>query len=87
MVLAAALDQFWHGVGQGIGDKPLRVSISFGYVISAIGIAIMAPVSNLGTVLFGGFIRSVGGGITWVFFNAIVTPTRAKRNSRTYLRH
>ena len=67
-----------NGVGSGIGpilarrwtgdrDKPLRVSISFGYVISAIGIAIMAPVSNLGTVLFGGFVRSVGGGITWVF--------------------
>lgn len=67
-----------NGVGSGIGpilarrwtgdrDKPLRVSISFGYVISAIGIAIMAPVSNLGTVLFGGLVRSVGGGITWVF--------------------
>jgi len=67
-----------NGVGSGIGpilarrwtgdrDKPLRVSISFGYVISAIGIAIMAPVSNLGTVLFGGFVRSIGGGITWVF--------------------
>lgn len=67
-----------NGVGSGIGpilarrwtgdrDKPLRVSISFGYVISAIGIAIMAPVSALGTVLFGGFVRSIGGGITWVF--------------------
>ena len=67
-----------NGIGSGIGpilarrwtgdrDKPLRVSISFGYVISAIGIAIMAPVSTLGTVLFGGFVRSVGGGITWVF--------------------
>lgn len=67
-----------NGVGSGIGpilarrwtgdrDKPLRVSISIGYVIASIGIAIMAPVSALGTVLFGGFVRSVGGGITWVF--------------------
>ena len=67
-----------NGVGSGIGpilarrwtgdrDKPLRVSISIGYVIAAIGIAIMAPVSAFGTVLFGGFVRSVGGGITWVF--------------------
>ena len=67
-----------NGIGSGIGpilarrwtgdrDKPLRVSISFGYVIASIGIAIMAPVSALGTVLFGGFVRSVGGGITWVF--------------------
>lgn len=67
-----------NGVGSGIGpilarhwtgdrDKPLRVSISFGYVIAAIGLAIMAPVSTFGIVLFGGFVRSVGGGITWVF--------------------
>ena len=67
-----------NGIGSGIGpilarrwtgdrDKPLRVSISFGYVIAAVGIAIMAPVSALGTVLFGGFVRSVGGGIAWVF--------------------
>lgn len=67
-----------NGIGSGIGpilarrwtgdrDKPLRVSIGIGYVIASIGIAIMAPVSALGTVLFGGFVRSVGGGIAWVF--------------------
>ncbi len=67
-----------NGIGSGIGpilarrwtgdrDKPLRVSISIGYVIASIGIAIIAPVSALGTVLFGGFVRSIGGGITWVF--------------------
>ncbi len=67
-----------NGIGSGIGpilarrwtgdrDKPLRVSIGIGYVIASIGIAIIAPVSALGTVLFGGFVRSIGGGITWVF--------------------
>jgi MFS family permease len=67
-----------NGIGSGIGpilarhwtgdrDKPLRISITFGYLIAVIGIAIMAPVSNFGTVLFGGFVRSIGGGITWVF--------------------
>ena len=67
-----------NGIGSGIGpilarrwtgdrDKPLRVSIGIGYVIASIGIAIIAPVSALGTVLFGGFVRSVGGGIAWVF--------------------
>ncbi|MCG9130586.1 MFS transporter [Candidatus Poribacteria bacterium] len=67
-----------NGIGSGIGpilarrwtgdrDKPLRVSISIGYVIASIGIAIMAPVSALGIVLFGGFVRSIGGGIAWVF--------------------
>ena len=66
------------GIGSGIGpilarrwtgdrDKPLRVSIGIGYVIASLGIAIMAPVSALGTVLFGGFVRSIGGGVTWVF--------------------
>lgn len=67
-----------NGVGSGIGpilarrwtgdrDKPLRVSISWGYLIAAIGIAIIAPLFDFGTVLFGGFIRSIGGGIAWVF--------------------
>ena len=76
--LSLGLMYCMNGVGSGIGpilarrwtgdrDKPLRISISFGYVIAAIGIAIMAPVSNFGTVLFGGFVRSVGGGIAWVF--------------------
>ena len=76
--LSLGLMYCMNGVGSGIGpilarrwtgdrDRPLRVSISFGYVIAAIGIAIMAPVSNFGIVLFGGFVRSVGGGIAWVF--------------------
>ncbi|MXV76287.1 MFS transporter [Candidatus Poribacteria bacterium] len=67
-----------NGVGSGVGpilarrwtgdrDKPLRVSISFGYVIAAIGIVIIAPLLDFGTVLFGGFVRSIGGGIAWVF--------------------
>lgn len=67
-----------NGIGSGIGpilarrwtgdrDKPLRVSISWGYLIAAIGIAIIAPLFHFGTVLFGGLIRSIGGGIAWVF--------------------
>ena len=76
--LSLGLMYCMNGVGSGIGpilarrwtgdrDKPLRVSISFGYVIASIGIAVMAPVSTFGTVLFGGFVRSIGGGIAWVF--------------------
>lgn len=67
-----------NGIGSGIGpilarrwtgdrDKPLRVSITLGYLIAVIGIAIMAPLSNFETVLFGGLVRSIGGGIVWVF--------------------
>lgn len=66
------------GVGSGLGpilarywtgdrDKPLRRSISLGYLIGAVGLAMTAPLVSLLTVVFGGFIRSVGGGIAWVF--------------------
>ncbi len=66
------------GVGSGIGpivarhwtgdrDRPLRRSISLGYLIGTVGLAIAAPLLSLTTVVFGGFVRSVGGGIAWVF--------------------
>ena len=67
-----------NGVGSGIGpilarhwtgdrDKLLRISISLGYLIGAFGLVITAPLYNLTTVLIGGFVRSIGGGIVWVF--------------------
>ena len=67
-----------NGIGSGIGpiltrrwtgdqDRLLRTSISFGYLIGAFGLAITAPLFNLPTVLIGGFFRSIGGGIAWVF--------------------
>lgn len=67
-----------NGVGSGIGpilarrwtgdqDRPLRISISWGYLIGSIGIAITASLYNFGIVLFGGLVRSIGGGIAWVF--------------------
>lgn len=67
-----------NGIGSGIGpiftrrwtgdrDKPLRRSISWGYVIASIGIGITATLFNFGVVLLGGLVRSIGGGIAWVF--------------------
>ena len=67
-----------NGIGSGIGpilarrwtgdrDKPLRMSITLGYLIAVIGIAIMAPLFNFESVLLGGLVRSIGGGIVWVF--------------------
>lgn len=67
-----------NGIGSGIGpilarrwtgdrDKPLRISISLGYLIGTLGFAIVAPLFGLVEVLIGGFIRSIGGGIAWVF--------------------
>lgn len=67
-----------NGIGSGIGpilarrwtgdrDTPLRISITVGYLIAVIGIAIMAPLFNFESVLLGGLVRSIGGGIVWVF--------------------
>ncbi len=67
-----------NGVGSGIGpilarhwtgdrDKPLRISISIGYLIGAFGLVVTAPLLGLVEVLIGGFFRSIGGGIAWVF--------------------
>jgi len=67
-----------NGVGSGLGpilarrwtgdqDKLLRISINLGYLIGAFGMLITAPLFNLETVLIGGFVRSIGGGIVWVF--------------------
>ena len=67
-----------NGVGSGLGpilarhwtgdqDKLLRISINLGYLIGAVGMLITAPLFNLETVLIGGFVRSIGGGIVWVF--------------------
>lgn len=67
-----------NGVGSGLGpilarhwtgdrDKPLRISISIGYLIGALGLMVTAPLFGLVEVLIGGFIRSIGGGIAWVF--------------------
>ena len=66
------------GVGSGLGpivariwtgdrDKPLRRSISLGYLIGAVGLAIAAPLLSFTVFVIGGFVRSVGGGIAWVF--------------------
>ena len=67
-----------NGVGSGIGpilarhwtgdrDSAIRASIGLGYIIAAAGIIIIAPLFSFATVLLGGLIRSIGGGIVWVF--------------------
>ncbi len=67
-----------NGIGSGIGpiltrrwtgdqDRLLRISISIGYLVGTFGLVITAPIYDLTTVLIGGFVRSVGGGMIWVF--------------------
>ena len=66
------------GVGTGVGpivarrftgdqDRPLRYAIILGYLMGAIGLAIVAPMVHFGWVLLGVTLRGIGGGIVWVF--------------------
>ena len=66
------------GVGSGIGpiagrwftgDRPGRVrwAIAVGYLLAAAGLLIVSTLHSFATVLAGGLLRSLGGGIIWVF--------------------
>ena len=66
------------GVGTGVGpivarrftgdrDRPLRNAIILGYLMGAVGLAIVAPMAHFGWVLLGVTLRGIGGGIIWVF--------------------
>lgn len=66
------------GIGTGLGpiiaryfsgdrDRPQRVAIAVSYGITALGMALTAPLVNFELSLFGMILRGVGGGIGWVF--------------------
>ncbi len=66
------------GVGTGLGpilarvftrdrEKPLRNAITISYLIGILGLVISAPLKSFAIVLFGTFLRALGGGINWVF--------------------
>jgi MFS family permease len=66
------------GVGTGLGpivarrftgdrEASLRLLLVWSYILAALGLAISASLANFGVVLFGSFLRSLGGGINWVF--------------------
>lgn len=66
------------GIGTGIGpiiarhftgdrDRPLRYAIILGYLMGAVGLAVVAPMAHFGWVLLGVTLRGIGGGIVWVF--------------------
>ncbi len=82
------------GVGSGIGpivarywtsdrDKPLRWSISLGYLIGAVGLAIAAPLLSFPIFVLGAFVRSVGGGIAWVFSTQLLLQNAPNEISLT----
>ena len=65
------------GIGSGLGpimgrawardeDLRLRLAICFGYVCAFVGFLISATLISLPVILFGGFLRGIGGGLIWV---------------------
>jgi len=65
------------GIGSGIGpilgrhwardrDRHLRLMIALGYVCAIAGFLINATLASLPIILFGGFLRGIGGGLVWV---------------------
>lgn len=66
------------GVGTGLGpilarrisgDRPqaLRRWMLYSYIITVLGLALTAPLFSFSVVLVGSILRSIGGGINWVF--------------------
>ncbi len=66
------------GIGTGIGPiwarrftgdrvRPLRWAIVLGFVMAAVGLLLIAPLTSFGLVLFGSLLRGIGAGIIWVF--------------------
>ena len=66
------------GIGTGLGpiiarrftgdrDRPLRIAIALAYGLTSIGLFMIYPLANFGLTLAGTLLRSVGGGINWVF--------------------
>jgi len=52
-----------------IGDRrrALGRAIVAGYLLSGLGLAVMAPLGGFAAVLVGSFVSGVGGGLVWVF--------------------
>ncbi len=71
------------GLGTGLGpilarrstgDRPrlLRIAIRTSYLITAVGLAIAAPLISFPIVLFGTLLRAYGDGVTWVFSSQLL---------------
>ena len=65
------------GIGSGLGpilgrawaqdrERRLRLMIAMGYVSALVGFLIVSSLASLEAVLFGTFLRGIGGGLVWV---------------------
>ncbi|MFT5366559.1 MAG: MFS family permease [Candidatus Latescibacterota bacterium] len=80
------------GVGSGLGPiaarfftgdriSQLRRTITLGYFIAAIGLVIISTLHSFPVVVLGGLLRSIGGGIAWVFSTQLLlllVPTHVR---------
>ena len=71
------------GVGTGVGPIvarrwsgddgfALRIAIAVGFVMLTTGVAVTATLAGFGIVLFGLFLRGIGGGMVWVFSSQLL---------------
>ena len=67
-----------NGLGTGVGpvvaryfigdrSQAMRIAIAFSYLISVIGLGVMATLSSFEIVLLGTLLIGIGGGMIWVF--------------------
>ena len=80
------------GVGTGLGPilarrftgdriRPLRWAILVSFGLSAVGIAIIAPLASFGLVLVGALLNALGTGTNWVFSSQLLlklTPSQVR---------
>ena len=80
------------GIGTGVGplvirhyigdrDRPMRLALISGYLVSAAGLALVSTLTNFPVVLVGSVLRGVGAGIIWVFSTQLllqITPNRVR---------
>ncbi|MEE2775282.1 MAG: MFS transporter [Acidobacteriota bacterium] len=78
------------GIGTGLGpivarlwtrDRhgPLSWAMVYAYLISIVGLAVVASMSSFGVVLVGIFLRGLGGGTIWVFSTQLLLEAVPER--------
>jgi MFS family permease len=71
------------GIGTGLGpigarrftgdrNHAMRIAIVYAFFVSAIGLALIAPLPGFGLTLIGIFLRGFGSGLIWVFSTQIL---------------
>lgn len=78
------------GAGTGLGpifarkftgdrDAPMRRAIALAYLLTAVGLVMIAPLPAFGIVLLGTFLRGFGSGANWVFSTQVLLQTLPDR--------